>query len=121
MISNIFVEGGWGSWSVLLFGMITLGAAVRFALKPETTQLRFLGSMAVTTVVTTIHAVWMNVGVVFSVLEDTAKVPDEQFTRILMAGLKESGRPGTIAGVLLTLACLLVSVGFLRADRRASA
>jgi hypothetical protein len=117
----MFVEGGWGSWAILIFGMVTLGASIRFAVKPDRAQLPFLAAIALTTLISAVNACWSNVAVVFSVLEDPAKVADSELVRILFVGLKESSRPGTLAGIVLTLACLLVSIGFLREKRPASA
>lgn len=114
---ELFMEGGWGMWPVLVFGMVTLGAAVRFTRKPEMSQLRFLAAMALTTLVSTIHATWMDVAMVFKFLEDPQRVPDADVTRTLFMGLKESSRPGLLSGILLTLACLLVAIGLLRAQK----
>lgn len=114
---RIFIEGGWGSWAVLLFGMVTMGSAAQFARRPDRTRIGFLLGMTVTTIVSTVLSIWSNLGAVFSALESPERVPDAEFTRTLMAGLKEAGRPGTLAGIMLTVACVLVSIGLLREDR----
>jgi hypothetical protein len=113
-----FMEGGWGMWPVLVFGMVSLGAALRFALKPDMAQLRFIGAILVTTLVSTIHATWTCFGAVFRALEDPQRVADAELTRTMYAGFKESTRPGSMGGLLITLACLLVAVGMLRAQRK---
>lgn len=113
-----FVEGGWGMWPILIFGMITLGAAARFAQQPQLAYLRFVAGMGLTTLVSTIHATWLCIGSVFKFLESPTRAPTDEMARILMVGLKESTRPGSLGGLLLALACLLTSVGLLRLGRR---
>jgi hypothetical protein len=117
---DFFIEGGWGMWPVLVFGMVTLGAAGRFMRKPETSQLKFVAAMALATAVATIHATWMNVSMVFKALSDPQRVPDADLTRTLFVGFMESTRPGTLSGTLLTLASLFVAIGFLRAQKKAA-
>ena len=117
---EFFIEGGWAMWPLLVLGMVTLGAAGRFMRNPETPQLKFVAAMALATGVMTLHATWMDVGMVFKTLSDPQRVPDAELTRTLFVGLMESTRPGTLAGTLLTLAALLVAVGFLRAQKKAA-
>ena len=117
---EFFMEGGWGMWPVLVFGMVTLGAAGRFMRKPDTAQLKFVAAMALTTAVMTLHATWMDVSMVFKALSDPQRVPDAELTRTLFVGLMESTRPGSLSGTLLTLASMLVAIGFLRAQKKAA-
>lgn len=117
MLSEFFLEGGWGMWPVLVFGMVTVGAAGRFAWKPEIKQLGFLGAMALTTLGAIFNATWTDVAAVLQNLTEKAPLPELEFRTTLVAGLMESTRPGTLGGILLTLACLLLSVGALRANR----
>ncbi|XXX74282.1 hypothetical protein WMF30_42220 [Sorangium sp. So ce134] len=117
---EFFVEGGFGMWPILVFGMIAVGAALQFARRPELGKLRFIAAMGLTTLVATIHATWLALGSVFSYLSDPAKVPDGELARVLVVGLMESTRPGSLGGLLLMLACLLSAVGVLRAGRAPS-
>ncbi|WP_437793276.1 hypothetical protein [Sorangium sp. So ce693] len=114
---DFFVEGGWGMWPILVFGMVTVGAGLQFARRPEPGKLGFVAAMGLTTLVATIHATWIDLGAVFSALSDPAKVPDGELARVLIVGLKESTRPGSLGGLLLAIACLLSAVGVLRAGR----
>jgi hypothetical protein len=117
MLSDFFREGGWGMWPVLVFGMVTIGAAGRFAWKPELKQLGFLGAMALTTIGATFNATWTDVAAVLHYLTERAPLPDVEFRTSLVAGLMESTRPGALGGILLTLACMLLAVGALRTNR----
>lgn len=117
-MSEFFHEGGWGMWPVLVFGMVTLGAAARFAWKPDVRQLGFLGAMTLTTFGSMFSATWTSIAAVFGHIADkTPPLGEEQFRATLMAGLMESTRAATLGSGLLTLACLLVAVGALRANR----
>ncbi len=107
-------EGGFGMWTVLVAGSAAFGAGVRYAVSPDRGRLFFTAALSLTTVIATLAAVWTNVGVVMSFLEDPARVSDAEVTRTLFQGLKEAGRPGTLGGMLLTLVALVVSVGVLR-------
>ncbi|WP_394839804.1 hypothetical protein LVJ94_23235 [Pendulispora rubella] len=113
---DFFREGGWGMWTILAFGMVTVGAALRYAYSPGRKTLPFIIAMSVTLLVTTAHATWSDLAAVFSSLVrlgEEGKNPDE-LRLILFQGLKECTRPGCFAGLFLTLSWLLVSVGMLR-------
>ncbi|MDI1436703.1 MULTISPECIES: hypothetical protein [Polyangium] len=109
-----FVEGGWGMWSTLLFGVLAVGAAAWFARRPEPRRLAFTGAMWLTLVTVTAHATWTNVAAVCSYLEDPQRVPDAEITRTFFIGLKEASRPGALGGIFLTLVPILLGVGALR-------
>ena len=113
---DFFREGGWGMWSILAFGMVTLGAALRFAYAPGRKTLPFIITMSITVFITTAHATWSDLAAVFAALarlSEEGKGADE-LRMILYEGLKECTRPGCFAGLFLTLSWLLVSVGMLR-------
>jgi hypothetical protein len=112
-----FKEGGWGMWAILLFGVILIGATIRFAAKPHRAQIPFVAAMGLTTVVSTVHATWTDFGAVFHTLSDEKRVPDAQMPRALMNGLMESTRPGSFGGALLTFACVIFAVGVLRMSK----
>jgi hypothetical protein len=108
---QFMLEGGFGMYPVLVFGFATLGASVRYAIAPSGSRLPFIGALAGTTIVSMFLGVWTNVGAVMAFLEDPARVPDAQVSRILFQGLKEAGRPGTLGGALLTVAAIAICVG----------
>jgi hypothetical protein len=113
---QFWCEGGWGMWTVLLFGCASLGASVRYAMAPGRGRLAFTAALTVTTLISMALAVWTNVAAVMSFLEDPARVPDAEVTRVLFQGLKEASRPGTLGGVLLTLVALVAAVGVRRSE-----
>jgi hypothetical protein len=114
---EFFKEGGWGMWPILVLGLVTVGAAVRFAVKPAQKQIGFLAAIALATLISIFHATWTDFGAVFSALSDEKFAPDAVAPRILAEGLKECTRPGAMGGSFLTLAAILVAVGMLRLGR----
>ena len=115
---EMFMEGGWGMWAILIFGLTLIGTTVRFAARPQRAQIPFIAAMALTTLVSSVHATWTAFGAVFNALSDEKRVPDAALSRTLMEGLKESTRPGSFGGAVLTLACVLFAVGVLRMSKR---
>lgn len=115
---EFFVEGGWGMYPTLIFGLSAVGGAIWFALKPEPRRLAFTAGMWLTLVSAIVHATWTDVASVMAYLEDPKKAPDGEIVRTLFTGLKESTRPGAFGGIFLTLTLLIVSVGALRAQKR---
>jgi hypothetical protein len=113
-------EGGWGMWPVMLLGLAVVAGAVRYASHPGAPRLRFAAALWLTLLVATAHAVATDVAAVLHYLEDATRAPDSQFSRILVTGLKESLRPAALGGIFLTLAPLVVAVGFYRSGIGAS-
>lgn len=107
-------EGGFGMYTVLVAGCAALGASVRYAAAPDRARLAFTGALSGTTIIAALLAVWTNLAAVMSFLEDPARVPEAEVGRTLFQGLKEASRPGTLCGVLLLLAAIVVSVGMAR-------
>lgn len=115
---QMWIEGGWGMFPVLIFGLVTLYASGRYAVDGEPARLRFVAAMSIVLVAAMGHAMLTNVAAVFSFLQDPERAPDGELTRILFTGLMESTRPGALGGALLVLALVLVAVGVYRAGRR---
>ncbi|MBX7191836.1 MAG: hypothetical protein K1X94_07250 [Sandaracinaceae bacterium] len=115
---QMWIEGGWGMFPVLVFGLITMFAAGRYAIDGQTPRLRFVAAMSGVLVVSMAHSMLTNVAAVFSFLQDPARAPDADFSRILCTGLMESTRPGALGGALLVLTLVLVAVGVYRAGQK---
>lgn len=115
---QLFVEGGWGMFPVLIFGLVTMYAAGRYAYDGEPVRLRFVVAMSVVLIVSMAHSMLTNVAAVFSYLQDPERAPDGELARILFTGLMESTRPGALGGALLVLALVLVAVGVYRSGRK---
>jgi hypothetical protein len=116
--SEFMREGGWGMWPILLLGVVAVGAAGRYAARPERNTLGFVAALWLTLAATVAHATLTDVAAVFHYFQDEARSPNEQFARLLVVGLKESTRPFALGGVFLTLVPLLVAVGISRSAAR---
>lgn len=112
--SEFMVEGGPGMWPIMLFGLVCLGGAVRFATRPNRRWLGFAGAMWLTVVTAVLHTTLMDVTSVMSAISDP-DIPAADRRVMLTAGLKESFRPGALGGIFLTLGALALAVGALRA------
>ncbi len=115
---QMWIEGGFGMFPVLVFGLITIFAAGRYAFDGQTPRLRFVVAMSVVLCASMAHSMLSNVAAVFSFLQDPERAPDGELSRILFTGLMESTRPGALGGALLVLALVLVAVGVYRAGQK---
>lgn len=115
---QFFIEGGFGMFPVLIFGLLTLAAAARYAFDPERPRLRLGLALGAVLVTTMLHAMLTDVAAVFAHVADPALTPDAELTRTVFVGLMESTRPGVMGGALLGLALVLSTVGVARAGQR---
>ncbi len=109
--SEFMQDGGPMMWPILVFGVVTAGAAGRFAWRPERGRLGFAAGMWATTLAQIVCATLGALAAVFRTMSDPAAVPDDKVTRTLFEGLKECTRPGLLGGEFLVLALLLVAIG----------
>ena len=115
---NLFVEGGWGMFPVLVFGLVLVVSAGRYAWEPAAARLRFIVAMSVLLATAIAHAMLTNVAAVFSFVSNPESVSDTQLARVLCTGFMESTRPGALGGAFLVLALVLVAVGVYRDGRK---
>lgn len=110
---EFMLEGGWGMWPILLFGVVALGSAARYGVTPHRSSLRFVALLWVTLLATVAHATVTDLAAVFAYFETH---PASAVTSALLIGLKESSRPMALGGIFLTLIPLLGAVGVYRAS-----
>jgi hypothetical protein len=118
---NFMLEGGVPMVFILVFGVVTLVAAGLFMWRPEAHKVGFLVWMSAATVFATLSGIISDLGAVFTKVPSNpewAQSPDVHL--IVMTGLGESTRPGTLGFSLLMLVALLVAVGYRRMPRTAS-
>ena len=115
---DFFVEGGIGMWPVLIFGLVLVAAAARYAFTPHPIRLRFLAVVSILLVVVSGHAMIVDVAKVLSFVSGPERVPDADLARFLATGLKESSRPGILGGGILSFTLVLVAIGIYRAGLR---
>ncbi len=115
---DFFREGGFGMYPVLVFGLVLLVSAGRYAFDGEPVRLRFAVAMCFVVGLASLHGMLTDVAAVFSYVQDPVRAPDSELTRIVFTGLMESTRPGALGGALLALAAALLAVGVYRAGAR---
>lgn len=115
---EFFREGGWGMYPVLVFGLVMLATAARYAWDFEPARLRFVVATAMVVIVSTAHAMLTDLAQVLWYVSEPERVPDAALTRTIITGLMESTRPGGLGGALLSLALVLVAIGVYRGGRR---
>lgn len=113
---NAFVEGGAGMIPTLAFGLLLLGVAVRYAVRPEARLVPLLASLGVLTLVAGMLGFVMGL---ITTLHAIAKVPPEQHW-LALVGVGESLQNVALALSLGALAALATSVGTFRLARAAT-
>ena len=118
---DFFAEGGWGMYPVLGLGVVMLVGAGRYAADLSPARLRFVVGVGLTLLITMTHASLTGAAMVMWFLESRERVPDAEFARVLVTGLKECSRPWAMGGAFFSLSGILVCVGLHRATQRAAA
>ena len=114
---EIFRDGGWGMWAILFVGLVLIVSSGHFAYRPAPRRLGVLAMLALSVVFSAICTTLMDVGKVFSVLATDERIPEKDFVKVLLEGMKECTAPGVFGAVVLTIASLLVVAGLLRRAR----
>ena len=99
----------------LLFGAITLGLAVSFAVRPAENKRRILTPMSWATALSILASMAAGVGSTSlhaSLVKETLEQKD--IATLILAGLAEAMVPPVLGFVLLALTWMLVSVGLRR-------
>ena len=102
-------------WFLLAFGLSTLVSAVRFAARPESSRLRVVGALGVATLFTTLTAISAALAEVGHHVPDyVARHPGLSLGDALLQGAAESMAPAIFGFTVLSLAALVVALGFHR-------
>jgi hypothetical protein len=112
---NLFVEGGFPMWFLLVFGVATLLFATRFARAPSQRSLKTTFSFAGATGFTALTAICTDLAMVGHHAPKYLKThPEMSLSEVLLQGLAESLSPGILGFTLLSLAALILAYGFQR-------
>jgi len=109
-----FRDGGWGMFPTLIFGLLLLGASVRYAVKPEARWVPLQLALGVLTLTSGM------LGFVTGVITTTRhleQLPTERIGLIGAIGVGESLNNASLALLLMMIAALLTSVGAVRLTR----
>jgi hypothetical protein len=112
---TLFQEGGFPMWFLLAFGGLTLICAARFAARPDSARLRLAAALGLTTLFATLTAICADFAAVGHHLpEYLTHHPDVSFSTALMQGAAEAMSPAILGFTMLSLAALLLGLGFHR-------
>ena len=118
MMVDFMRSGGVGMWFVLLFGGISLGAALRFALSPDPRRVDAVRDLTRATLFSVAAAVvsgFAAVGSKVPARPEWANSP--KIHLIVMEGISESLAGGILGFALLSLTWMVMAVGHRRLAR----
>ena len=107
-----FHEGGWMMWFIFLFGLLTLAAAGRFALRGEYQLKAFIRWMTGTTLMSGAFAFGISMSKVLTAV--VYRVAPNERVAVLLIGSKEALQNVNASLMFTTLAVLLVAIGHRR-------
>lgn len=109
---EVFRDGGFPMWFILVFGLVALGAAVRFAVRPRPeamAPIRALTTATLFSIGSGTAAALAAVGKKVPANPEWAHSPDLHL--IVMTGIGESMAPAILGCSLLSLVWLVMAVG----------
>ncbi len=114
-MTDLIRDGGAPMWAILFFGLVNLGAALRFAYRPARARLPPIVALSLAVLFSIACGVMADIAAVGS------KVParpewanSPKIHLVLLRGLAESMAPGILGFSALSLVALLCAVGLRR-------
>jgi hypothetical protein len=109
-----FHEGGWGMYPTLFFGLLALGVAALYAVRPEG---RFVPLVVSTSLLTLVSGV---LGFVRGVSASFTHITEATDRAVAMVGAGESAHNVTLALIFVALVLVATTIGATRTARRAT-
>lgn len=117
---EFFRAGGWVMFVVLLFGGLTLAAAVRFARQPRVETVGMVRALSTATVFAALGGVVTDLAAVFTNVPNNPEwAQSPQVGMIVLMGLGESMAPAMLGFAFLSMAWLVTAVGTRRLSAEA--
>lgn len=114
-MTKLFMEGGFPMWFLLAFGLGMLIFAVRYAIAPTKWLYRATLGLGAATLFTAITGICADFAAVGRHAPAYLKShPEMTLPEVLLQGMAESLSPGILGFTMLSLAALIVTVGFFR-------
>jgi hypothetical protein len=117
---ELFRAGGWVMFVVLLFGALTLAAAIRFARLPRVETVGTVRALSTATVFAAIGGVITDLAAVFTNVPNHPEWSESpRVGMIVLTGLGESMAPAMLGFAFLSMAWLVTAVGTRRLSAEA--
>lgn len=113
---EFFRNGGFSMYPVLVFGLLTLGAAIHFAMRADKKVRNFIEPMYKVVVFSSVTGLLTDLATVCGYLESHEL--GAKFATTCAEGLKESLGPVIMGSSFLALTFLFVAIGQRRLDAR---
>lgn len=113
---GLMQEGGYSMWLILVLGLLALGLASSFGMRPTERKLNMLRPLSLAMVFSILGAIASDVGAVMKrvpQLPEFASNPDLRVA-LCTSGIAESMAPAVLGFTVLSLVWLLAAVGFRR-------
>jgi hypothetical protein len=112
---TLFEEGGFPMWFLLGFSVLTLLSAARFAARPNSARLRLASALGVATFFTTLTAICADLAQVGQHVPDyMVRHRELELSSVILQGIAESMSPAIVGFTVLSLAALVLALGFYR-------
>jgi hypothetical protein len=114
---ELFAEGGYPMWYLLVVGLAALVAASNFAARPSPRRLALTRALGSTTLAALLTGTAVDVAMVgHHAPEYLAHHPGESMASVVLQGVGESMSPAILGFSCLALVCLLIALGIHRAE-----
>jgi hypothetical protein len=105
---SFFLAGGFPMVFVVVFGLVSLGSAVLFALRPTAGRLASVVAYATAVLLTSIAGTALDLGVVFSRFQD---FPADNASAFVLMGCAEALSPVILGFSLISITALVAGIG----------
>lgn len=114
-MTDLIRNGGAPMWAILIFGLINLGAALRFAYRPARARLPPIVALSLAVLFSIAGGVMADIAAVGSKVPARSEWANSpKIHLLLLQGLAESMAPGILGFSVLSLVALLSAVGLRR-------
>lgn len=114
---ELFIEGGYPMWFLLVAALAALAAALSFAVRPSPRRLALTRGLCSTTLASILTGTAVDIATVgHQAPEYLAHHPGETMASVVLQGLGESMSPAIFGFSCIAVVCLLISFGIHRAE-----
>jgi hypothetical protein len=114
---DLFVEGGYPMWFLLVAALAALAAAANFAARPSPRRLALTRGLCSTTLASILTGTATDIATVGHQAPDyLARHPGQTMASVVLQGLGESMSPAVFGFSCIALVCLLISFGIHRSE-----